>query len=107
MSESPQNPESPAPESPAPENPAPVAPASAAPAGVQRPSWRDRLPATLPALVLLVVGTLLGALLTLGIGAVVDDDHHRGPYHEDARWQDGPMGGDRGGHLRGGPGFGR
>lgn len=107
MSESPQNPDVPSPQDPAPQSAAPAPAPAPAPVVAQRASWRDRLPATVPALVLLVVGTLFGALLTLGIGAVVDDDHHRGPYHEDARWQDGPMGGDRGGHMRGGPGWGR
>lgn len=100
MSESPQN--------PTPETPAAAAAPAPVAVAVERPSWRDRLPATVPALVLLVVGTLFGALLTLGVAALVDDDHHRGPFYEDARWQDGPMGGDRGGHMGGGgPGFGR
>lgn len=113
MSETPENPTPQTPESPAAEQPGPPpapspapqwAAAPAAPAPAPRTPFRDRLPATLPSVVLVLVGTVFGALLTLGIGALADDDeHHRGPGITEMRWQDDGQGG-RGG--MGGPGLG-
>ena len=76
-----------------PEQPAPAAaPAAAAPTPVTivRTPVRERLHGTGPTLAVFALGGLFGAVLTLGVAAVADDDHHREGVRIERMGPDGP-----------------